>query len=125
MPFVQTDDDVSLFFRDWGEGEPVMFCAAWALTILENEALYFGDELPGCDISPLLRDWTEADMLNTTLQAAIEFQRSAVETDFRAELPTLSLPTLVIQGDADASAPLPVTGARTAETAAQLPPAGL
>jgi pimeloyl-ACP methyl ester carboxylesterase len=83
--------------------------------ILDNEPPYFGDGLPGCEVSSLLRDWTKADMLNTTLQAAIEFQRSAVETDFRAELPRLSLPTLIIQGNADASAPLPLTGARTAE----------
>jgi non-heme chloroperoxidase len=238
MPFVQTDDDVSLFFRDWGEGEPVVFCAAWALSsvawqyqmisvvdsgrravaydrrghgrsddpghgydydtladdlarlverldlrdvtlvahsmgsgdavryltrhgdsrvarlvllapttpfvlktpdnqhgvdgelfaerrdewrrdfgrwILENEGPYFGDGLAGSEVSSLLRDWTKADMLATTLQAAIEFQRSAVETDFRAELAALSLPTLIVQGDADASAPLPLTGARTAE----------
>lgn len=32
MPFVRTHDDVSLFFREWGEGEPVVFCAAWALS---------------------------------------------------------------------------------------------
>jgi pimeloyl-ACP methyl ester carboxylesterase len=238
MPFVHTDDDVSLFYRDWGEGEPVVFCAAWALSsiawqyqmisvvdsgrravaydrrghgrsddpgrgydydtlagdlaslldrldlqdvtlvahsmgsgeavryltshgadriarlvllapttpfvlktsdnedgvdaqlfaqrrdewrrdfgrwILENEAPYFGDGLPGCEVSSLLREWTKNDMLATTLQAAIEFQRSAVETDFRQELPTLSVPTLVIQGNADASAPLPLTGMRTAE----------
>ena len=238
MPFVQTRDDVSLFVCDWGEGEPVVFCAAWALSsiawqyqmisvvdsgrravaydrrghgrsddpgggydydtladdlaqvferlglwdvtlvahsmgsgdairyltrhggdrvarlvllapttpfvlktpdnedgideelfaerrdewrrdfgrwILENEGPYFGDGLPGCEVSSLLRVWTRADMLSTTLQAAIEFQRSAVETDFRAELSRLSLPTLVIQGDADASAPLPLTGVRTAE----------
>jgi non-heme chloroperoxidase len=238
MPFVRTADDVSLFFRDWGEGEPVVFCAAWALSgiawqyqmigvvdsgrravaydrrghgrsddpgrgydydtladdlasvleyldlqdvtlvahsmgsgeavryltrhsdgrvarlmllapttpfilktpdnqdgvdaqlfaarrdewrrdfgrwILENEAPYFGDGLPGCEVSPLLRDWTKADMLATTLQAAIEFQRSAVGTDFRDELSALSLPTLIAQGDADASAPLPLTGMRTAE----------
>ncbi|MBV9047366.1 MAG: alpha/beta hydrolase [Solirubrobacterales bacterium] len=83
--------------------------------ILENEPPYFGAGLPGCEVSSLLRDWTKADMLTTTLQAAIEFQRSAVETDFRAELATLSLPTLIVQGDADASAPLPLTGARTAE----------
>jgi pimeloyl-ACP methyl ester carboxylesterase len=238
MGFVQTDDEVSLFYRDWGEGEPVVFCAAWALSsiawqyqmisvvdsgrravaydrrghgrsddpgrgydydtlaedlaslfegldlhdvtlvahsmgsgeavryltrygdgrvarllllapttpfvlktpdnehgvdgqffaegrdewrrdfgrwILENEAAYFGDGLPGCEISSLLRDWTKADILTTTLQAAIESQRSAVETDFRKELSTLSVPTLVVQGDADASAPLPLTGARTAK----------
>jgi pimeloyl-ACP methyl ester carboxylesterase len=238
MGFVQTDDGVSLFVGDWGEGEPVVFCAAWAPTsiawqyqmisvvdsgrravaydrrghgrsddpgrgydydtladdlarvlerldlrdvtliahsmgsgdavryltrhgggrvarlvllapttpfvlktpdnpdgvdgtffaerrdewrrdfgrwILDNEAPYFGDGLPGCDVSSLLRDWTKADMLATTLQAAIEFQRSAVETDFRAELSGISVPTLIVQGDADASAPLPLTGARTAE----------
>jgi non-heme chloroperoxidase len=83
--------------------------------ILENEAPYFGEGLPGCDVSSLLRDWTKADMLATTLQAAIEFQQSAVETDFRAELSGISVPTLIVQGDADASAPLPLTGARTAE----------
>jgi non-heme chloroperoxidase len=238
MPFVRSSDDVSLFVRDWGEGTPVVFCAAWALSsiawqyqmisvvdegrravaydrrghgrsddpghgydydtladdlasvlehldlhdvtlvahsmgsgdavryltrhgsdrvarlmllapttpfvlktpnneygvdgelfaeqreqwrrdfgrwILENEPPYFGDGLPGCDVSSLLRDWTKADMLSTSLQAAIEFQRSAMETDFRAELSSLSLPTLIVQGDADASAPLPLTGARTAD----------
>jgi non-heme chloroperoxidase len=238
MPFVQTDHEVCLFFRDWSEGEPVVFCAAWALSsiawqyqmisvvgsgrravaydrrghgrsddpgrgydydtladdlarvlghldlrdvtlvahsmgsgeavryltrhgggrvarlvlvapttpfvlktpdnqagvdgelfaerrdewrrdfgrwIVDNEPPYFGDGLPGCDVSSLLRDWTKADMLATTLQAAIEFQRAAVETDFRAELAKLSLPTLIVQGDADASAPLALTGVRTAE----------
>jgi non-heme chloroperoxidase len=83
--------------------------------ILDNEAAYFGDGLPGCDVSSLLRDWTKADMLATTLHAAIEFQHAAVETDFRAELSGISVPTLIVQGDADASAPLPLTGARTAE----------
>jgi non-heme chloroperoxidase len=73
------------------------------------------DGLPGCDISSLLRDWTKADMLATTLQAAIEFRHSAVGTDFRAELSGISVPTLIVPGDADASAPLPLTGARTAE----------
>ena len=238
MPLVDTADHVSLFYRDWGAGEPVLFCAAWALSsvawqyqmisvldsgrrvvaydrrghgrsddpgrgyeydtladdlaclidrlelhdvtvvahsmasgeavryltrhdagrvarvvllapttpfllkthdnplgvdghffaerreewrrdfarwITENEGPYFGDGVPGCHVSPLLRDWTKADMLGTSLQAAIEFQRSAAQTDFREELSRVAVPTLVIQGDADASAPLQLTGARTAE----------
>src|ERR1700731_4969995 len=32
MPFVSTKDNVGLFYRDWGAGEPVIFCAAWALS---------------------------------------------------------------------------------------------
>jgi non-heme chloroperoxidase len=238
VPIVHGHDDVSLFYRDWSEGEPVFFCAAWALSsvawqyqmmsvvdsgrravaydrrghgrsddpgsgydydtlaedlgrvlehldlrdvtlvahsmgsgeavryltrhgsarvarlvllapttpfilqtpdnpvgvdgdlfarrrtewrsdfgrwILENEPPYFGDGQPGCDVSPLLREWTKEDMLTATLQAVIEFQRSAVETDFREELAQVSVPTLIVQGDADASAPLALTGQRTAE----------
>lgn len=236
MPFVNTENHVQLFYRDWGAGEPVVFCAAWALSsiawqyqmigvvdsgrravsydrrghgrsddageydydaladdlaaVLEgldlhgvtivthsmgggeavrflsrhgaarvdrlvlvapttpfllktpdnpdgvdhgffaerrdewrrdfaqwvsaNEDAYFGDGLPGCSVSPLVRDWTKADMLNTSLNAVIEFQRSSVQTDFRDELAKLTLPTLIIHGDADASAPLPLTGSRTA-----------
>lgn len=85
--------------------------AAW---VAGNEGPYFGEGLPGCSVSPLLREWTKSDMLSTTLQAAIDFQRSGAETDFRAELSRLSVPTLIIQGDADASAPLPLTGSPTA-----------
>lgn len=102
--------DAQLFAERRGEWRRDFGC--W---VLENEAPYFGDGLPGCEVSSLLRDWTKADMLTTTLQAAIAFQHSAVETDFREELSTLTLPTLVVQGDADASAPLLLTGMRTAE----------
>ena len=85
--------------------------AAW---VAENEGPYFGAGLPGCSVSPGVREWTKSDMLSTTLQAAIDFQRSGAETDFRVELARLTVPTLIIQGDADASAPLPLTGTPTA-----------
>jgi non-heme chloroperoxidase len=238
MPFIQTEPNVSLFYRDWGAGAPVLFCAAWALSsvawqyqmlsvvdaghravaydrrghgrsddpgrgydydtlsadlaaviesldlrdltlvahsmasgevvrylsrygedrvdrvmlvapttpfllktkdnpvgvdgeffaqrreewrqdfarwIMDNEGPYFGDGLPGCSVSSLLRDWTKADMLAASLQAVIDFQLSASQTDFRAELSRVGVPTLIVQGDGDASAPLALTGARTAD----------
>jgi non-heme chloroperoxidase len=234
MPFLHTDDDVSIFYRDWGQGEPIVFCAAWALSgvaweyqmigvrdggfravafdrrghgrsddpgrgydydrlsedlavlldsldlrdvtlvahsmgsgeairyltrhgservarlvlvapttpyllhapdnpqgipeaffaerrdewrqdfgrwIIENEDPYFG----AGPVSTLLRERTKTDMIGTSLQAVIDFQLAATRTDFRQELAALAVPTLVIHGDADASAPLPSTGARTAE----------
>jgi non-heme chloroperoxidase len=86
----------------------------FAQWVLENEGPYFGDGLPGCAVSPLLREQTKTDMLTNTLQAVIEFQRTGIETDFREELTRVSVPTLVIHGDCDASAPLPLTGSRTA-----------
>jgi non-heme chloroperoxidase len=236
MPFIQTEPNVSLFYRDWGAGAPVLFCAAWALSsvawqyqmlsvvdaghravaydrrghgrsddpgrgydydtlsadlaaviesldlrdltlvahsmasgevvrylsrygedrvarvmllapttpfllktednpvgvdgeffvqrrerqdfarwIMDNEGPYFGDGLPDCSVSSLLRDWTKADMLAASLQAVIDFQLSASQTDFRAELSRVGVPTLIVQGDGDASAPLALTGARTAD----------
>jgi pimeloyl-ACP methyl ester carboxylesterase len=87
----------------------------FARWVADNEGPYFGDGLPGCSVSPSLREWTKADMLACSLKAVIDFQLAASQTDFRADLSKLGLPTLVIQGDGDASAPLALTGARTAE----------
>ena len=53
-------------------------------------------------------------MLQTSLQAAIACNRIQMSTDFRPELAQIVLPTLVIHGDEDASAPLELTGRPTA-----------
>lgn len=61
-----------------------------------------------------IQDWTLNMMLQTSLQAAYELNHIGVSTDFRAELAQLVLPSLVIHGDRDASAPLECTGRPTA-----------
>jgi non-heme chloroperoxidase len=60
-------------------------------------------------------DWLKGLMLQTSMKALVDCNRVMVETDFRAELPWISLPTLVIHGDRDVSAPVDTTGRRTAE----------
>jgi pimeloyl-ACP methyl ester carboxylesterase len=32
MPYFETKDDTRLFYRDWGTGKPVVFCAGWNLS---------------------------------------------------------------------------------------------
>jgi pimeloyl-ACP methyl ester carboxylesterase len=64
--------------------------------------------------SQAMIDWVQTMMWQTSLQALVECNRAFGETDFRAELPKIALPTLIVQGDADASAPLPLTGKKTA-----------
>lgn len=69
--------------------------------------------IPGT--SRAIVDWTIRMMTQTSLQAAIELNRVQTTTDFRGELANITLPTLVIHGDRDASAPLELTGRPTAQ----------
>jgi non-heme chloroperoxidase len=66
------------------------------------------------DTSPSLQDWVAELMRSTPLPVAIECNRLVTSTDFRKELPKISVPTLIIQGDKDASAPIDMTGRPTA-----------
>ena len=66
------------------------------------------------DTSPTTMDWVTHMMMDATLQALIELNRTMVAADFRPGLARIDRPTLVIQGDKDASAPLELTGRRTA-----------
>jgi non-heme chloroperoxidase len=66
------------------------------------------------DTSPALQDWVKQLMLTTPLWVALECNRIMTSTDFRAELPRISVPTLIVHGDKDASAPIDLTGRPTA-----------
>ena len=60
------------------------------------------------------RTWIKAMMLGVPLPIAITFRRSSGRTDFRSDLKTVEIPALVLHGDHDASAPLALTGVKTA-----------
>jgi pimeloyl-ACP methyl ester carboxylesterase len=70
-----------------------------------NAGPYFGPGTPRAVI-----DWTIGMMTRTSLLAAGELNRIQMSTDFRAELARIEVPTLIIHGDKDASAPLELTG---------------
>ena len=64
--------------------------------------------------SQAMIDWIVGMMTKTSLKALLDCNRALNAADFRQELPKLSLPTLILQGDADVSAPLSLTGRKTA-----------
>jgi non-heme chloroperoxidase len=74
---------------------------------------FFGAGLPNCSVSKEMIEWGLNLCLQTSMKAMIECNRALTETDFRAEMRKITIPTLVIHGDADQSAPLELTGRKT------------
>jgi non-heme chloroperoxidase len=67
------------------------------------------------ETSEAMMRWGTDMLLRTSLPVAIECNRTLTSTDFRAEMTKITVPALVVHGDADASAPLPLTGAKSAK----------
>jgi pimeloyl-ACP methyl ester carboxylesterase len=78
--------------------------------LAENAPRFF---LP--DTTPGFIDWGIGMCYLSSLRALVGTNIADTETDFRAELPHIKKPTVIIHGDRDAMAPLDFSGRRTAE----------
>ena len=65
-------------------------------------------------MSPGLGEWVTRQIVDTPLKVLLDTAAAFATTDFREELASFELPTLVVHGDLDASAPIDITGRRTA-----------
>jgi pimeloyl-ACP methyl ester carboxylesterase len=77
--------------------------------VADNTAPFFAPQT-----SQATMDWGARMLLETPLTVAIACNRVVTDTDYRPDLAKIRVPFLVIHGDKDASAPLEVTGRRTA-----------
>jgi non-heme chloroperoxidase len=77
-----------------------------------NSPGYWGTESAGT--WPLATDWTKRRLYETPLPVLLACNATIVEADLRADLAAITVPTLVIHGDADISAPIDFTGRQTA-----------
>ncbi len=66
------------------------------------------------ETSDAMIGWVKGLMLQCSLRAALQSHVALTETDFRDDLRAIRVPTLIVHGDKDASAPLPLTGQRSA-----------
>jgi len=78
----------------------------------ESAGPYFGTS-PGA--SPGLIDWTIRMIVDTPLHVLLETLKVNADIDMRAELQKIQVPALIVHGDQDASAPIELTGRKTAE----------
>jgi pimeloyl-ACP methyl ester carboxylesterase len=63
----------------------------------------------------ILVDWTIRMIVDTPLPVLLETLKVNADVDVRAELQKIQVPALIIHGDQDASAPIGLTGRKTAE----------
>lgn len=103
-------------------GLPEEACAATIAQFRRDRPKWFADRSQGFfathlgnDVSPALIEHTLRQCLATAPYALQAFFRSSFEADLRDALRELTLPTLVVHGAADQSAPVELTGRRTAE----------
>ena len=66
------------------------------------------------ETSPAMMRWG-VTLLQTSLPVVLASSRAMVEADFRAEMRRMDVPTLIIHGDRDRSAPVELTGRPSAE----------
>ena len=100
------------------DGIPVQGFEALRRTWRADFPKWMADNTPAFftkDTSQPMQQWVMSMMLPMSVPIAIACNESMVETDFRAELRAITIPALVIHGDADASAPIALTGAKTAQ----------
>jgi non-heme chloroperoxidase len=76
----------------------------------ENAPPFFG----ATAVAPGLVDWVTRQIVDTPLTILLDTAAAYTTTDFRADLAAVRVPTLIIHGDLDASAPIDLTGRRTA-----------
>lgn len=110
-PFVlQTPDNPDGVPNAIFEQTRAQFAADFPGWLADNADPFFVPET-----SLAMRAWVLSLSLQCSLIAALGCNHAFSETDFRIELPKISVPTLVIHGDKDASTPLELTGRKTAK----------
>jgi non-heme chloroperoxidase len=75
---------------------------------------FFGVGSPNVSVSPETIRWGVDLALRASLKATIDMVRAFSETDFRSDLRAFTMPTLLVHGDADTTAPLASTARKTA-----------
>jgi non-heme chloroperoxidase len=94
---------------------PPEFFKAVEEGIVNDRAAYYASLAPGffgAHGSREMSDWILSMALQTSMRAHLECNRSQAVEDFTADLASMSVPTLIVHGDADFAQPVELTAAR-------------
>jgi non-heme chloroperoxidase len=109
-PFlVQTEDNPDAVPKVMVDAQNDAIAKDYPKWLADNEASFFVPDTP-----QTTRAWIREMMLSVPLPVALACRKTIAFADLRAAAGQIDLPTLIVQGDKDASAPLELTGAKTA-----------
>jgi pimeloyl-ACP methyl ester carboxylesterase len=109
-PFsVKTDDNPEGWPKEAIEAQHQLIARDFPSWIGENEGPFFTP-----DTSQETRTWIKNMMMSAPLPVALANAAATSTADVRPDLKRITCPTLIVHGDKDFSAPLAMTGARTA-----------
>lgn len=110
-PFlVKTEDNPDAVPKAMIEADNAAVARDFAKWIAANEPPFFTPDTP-----EITRTWVREMMLSVPLPVALACRKTIAFADLRAAAAMIDRPTLILHGDKDASAPLPLTGAKTAK----------
>ncbi len=110
-PFsTRTSDNPEGWPKEAIEAQTQLIVRDFPRWIGQNEEPFF---VP--DTSHETRIWIKNMMMSVSLPVVLATRKSTSEADVRSDLTKIHCPALVVHGDKDVSAPLAVTGARTAK----------
>lgn len=110
-PFsLQTADNPNAVPREMFDRTRAAWLQDFPKWLADNAGPFFTPETSAATV-----DWAIRMSLQTSLQAVMEVNLHSIETDVREEARKVTVPTLIIHGDRDVSAPLDLTARRTAE----------
>ncbi len=75
---------------------------------------FYGVDKISSSVSPEILAWNQMLCLMSSAKATVDCVRSFSETDFRNDLKKITVPTLIIHGDADDIVPINASGNKTA-----------
>lgn len=110
-PFlVQTEDNPDAVPKVAVDAQNEEIARNYPKWLTENEAPFFMPATP-----QIVRSWIMEMMLSVPLPVAIACRKTISFADLRAAAAKIEVPTLIVQGDKDVSAPLELSGAKTAK----------
>jgi pimeloyl-ACP methyl ester carboxylesterase len=109
-PFlVQSEDNPDAVPRVMVDAQNEEIARDYPKWLADNAAPFFVPDTP-----QIVRSWIMQMMLSVPLPIAMACRRTISFADLRTAAANIDVPTLIVQGDKDASAPLEISGAKTA-----------